>query len=106
MFFLVKLFEEYCIFMLLIQLIPEGSSRHEQAAFVTVLLQLVMDHLVAADVLLCGQSSSLPLTLSASNNYSILAANVFYFTTRVVDCVWNGKQIILFRVGNIFLCVL
>lgn len=71
---------------------PEGSTRQEQMAYATALLQLVMEHLVASDVLLCGQSSSLPLTLPMNSNYSTLAANVFYFTSRLVDCMWNGKQ--------------
>uniref|UniRef100_A0A915IK38 WD repeat and FYVE domain-containing protein 3 n=1 Tax=Romanomermis culicivorax TaxID=13658 RepID=A0A915IK38_ROMCU len=78
---------------LTLKVIPEGSSRTEQSAFITHLLRSVMDHLVAADVLLCGQSLSLPLTLSVTSNYSVLAANVFYFTARTVDCIWNGLYV-------------
>lgn len=50
-----------------------------------------MDHLIASDVLLYGNASSLPLTVGQSSDYSTLAANVFYFTSRVTDCLWSGS---------------
>ena len=76
---------------LLQQSIPEQSSRREQCDFVTALMNACMDHLLASDVLIFGQSASLPLTAAVTGTgYSTLAANVFYFASRLVDSVWNG----------------
>lgn len=47
----------------------------------------VMDHLLAADVLL-GEQAALPIATGAS--YANMANNVFYFASRVVDKLWQG----------------
>jgi len=48
-----------------------------------------MDHLVAVDVLLGDQGA---LQIMAGGNYGNLASNVFYFTSRVVDKLIQGKN--------------
>lgn len=70
---------------------PEQASPEAVAVFTTTILQSSMEHLIASDVLLYGQANSLPLTFRQAGNYNSLAANVFYFASRMVDCVWNGE---------------
>lgn len=48
---------------------------------------MIMEHLLAADVLL-GDQAALPI--SSGGNYSNMANNVFYFASRLVDKVWQG----------------
>ncbi|XP_043915423.1 WD repeat and FYVE domain-containing protein 3 [Protopterus annectens] len=72
---------------LLLEASPERSTRSQQKEFQTHILDSVMDHLIAADVLL-GEEASLPITTGGS--YQILISNVFYFTQRVVDKLWQG----------------
>ncbi|KAB1282507.1 WD repeat and FYVE domain-containing protein 3 [Camelus dromedarius] len=72
---------------LLLEASPERSTRTQQKEFQTYILDSVMDHLLAADVLL-GEDASLPITSGGS--YQILVNNVFYFTQRVVDKLWQG----------------
>ncbi|XP_063129119.1 WD repeat and FYVE domain-containing protein 3 isoform X6 [Rattus norvegicus] len=72
---------------LLLEASPERSTRTQQKEFQTHILDSVMDHLLAADVLL-GEDASLPITSGGS--YQVLVNNVFYFTQRVVDKLWQG----------------
>ncbi|XP_041447245.1 WD repeat and FYVE domain-containing protein 3 isoform X2 [Xenopus laevis] len=72
---------------LLLEASPERSTRAQQKEFQTYILDSVMDHLLAADVLL-GEDASLPIT--TGGNYHVLVNNVFYFTQRVVDKLWQG----------------
>ncbi|XP_077131917.1 WD repeat and FYVE domain-containing protein 3 isoform X2 [Ranitomeya variabilis] len=72
---------------LLLEATPERSTRAQQKEFQTYILDSVMDHLLAADVLL-GEDASLPVTTGGS--YQVLVNNVFYFTQRVVDKLWQG----------------
>ncbi|CAO2639174.1 WD repeat and FYVE domain-containing protein 3 [Lemmus lemmus] len=72
---------------LLLEASPERSTRTQQKEFQTHILDSVMDHLLAADVLL-GEDASLPMTSGGS--YQVLVNNVFYFTQRVVDKLWQG----------------
>ena len=51
------------------------------------MLKTIMDHLVAMDVLL-GDQAAMPLV--AGGSHSNMAANVFYFTSRVVDKLIQG----------------
>ena len=53
------------------------------------MLKTIMDHLVAVDVLLGDQGA---LQIMAGGNYGNLASNVFYFTSRVVDKLIQGKN--------------
>ncbi|BFZ02583.1 hypothetical protein BsWGS_05621 [Bradybaena similaris] len=66
---------------------PEHASRAQQKEFQTEMLKILMDHLLAADMLL-GEQAALPIMSGSS--YSNLAANVFYFASRVVDKMWHG----------------
>ncbi|XP_077377164.1 WD repeat and FYVE domain-containing protein 3 isoform X1 [Festucalex cinctus] len=72
---------------LLLEASPERSTRTQQKEFQSNILDGVMEHLLAADVLL-GEDSSLPL--SSGGSYQILVHNVFYFCQRVVDKLWQG----------------
>lgn len=54
------------------------------------MLSVVMDHLLAADVLLGEQGA---LSLSTGGNYLHMANNVFYLAGRVVDKLWQGSFI-------------
>ncbi|XP_023814561.1 WD repeat and FYVE domain-containing protein 3 isoform X4 [Oryzias latipes] len=72
---------------LLLEASPERSTRTQQKEFQSNILDGVMEHLLAADVLL-GEDASLPL--SSGGSYQILVNNVFYFTQRVVDKLWQG----------------
>ncbi|KAK3103345.1 hypothetical protein FSP39_018631 [Pinctada imbricata] len=66
---------------------PDNATRAQRREFQTEVLQTVMDHLLAADVLL-GDQSALPNP--AIGNYTNMANNVFYFASRVVDKLWQG----------------
>ncbi|XP_078070095.1 WD repeat and FYVE domain-containing protein 3 isoform X4 [Mustelus asterias] len=72
---------------LLLEASPDRSTRAQQKEFQTCILDSVMDHLLAADVLL-GEDATLPITSGGS--YNILVNNVFYFTQRLVDKLWQG----------------
>lgn len=72
---------------------PEHASRAQQKEFQTEMLKILMDHLLAADMLL-GEQAALPIMSGSS--YSNLAANVFYFASRVVDKMWHGNINTLF----------
>ncbi|KAG5834255.1 hypothetical protein ANANG_G00259620 [Anguilla anguilla] len=72
---------------LLLEASPERSTRTQQKEFQSYILDSVMEHLLAADVLL-GEDASLPITSGGS--YQVLVNNVFYFTQRVVDKLWQG----------------
>ena len=53
-----------------------------------------MEHLLAADVLLTGHSSSLaPSPAASAPDEPTLTANLYYFTSRLVDCLWNGLYV-------------
>ncbi|XP_054630463.1 WD repeat and FYVE domain-containing protein 3 isoform X3 [Dunckerocampus dactyliophorus] len=72
---------------LLLEASPERSTRTQQKEFQSNILDGVMEHLLAADVLLCEDST---LPLSSGGSYQILVHNVFYFSQRVVDKLWQG----------------
>ncbi|GFN82004.1 WD repeat and fyve domain-containing protein 3, partial [Plakobranchus ocellatus] len=67
---------------------PDHVSRAQQRQFQTEMLKIVMEHLLAADVLL-GEQAALPL-MGSQHSYSHMAASVFYFASRVVDKMWHG----------------
>jgi hypothetical protein len=49
-----------------------------------------MDHLLAADALM-GEQAALPVATGGS--YANMATNIFYFSARVVDKLWQGAYI-------------
>ncbi|KAH9494853.1 WD repeat and FYVE domain-containing protein 3, partial [Bulinus truncatus] len=66
---------------------PEHASRAQQKEFQTEMLKILMDHLLAADILL-GEQAALPMMSGSS--YSHMATSVFYFASRLVDKMWHG----------------
>lgn len=66
------------------------SSHNQQCEFQMDILSLVMDHLLAADVLL-GEQAAMPIV--GGGSYSNIVPNVFYFTSCLVDKLWQGKII-------------
>uniref|UniRef100_A0A8C4ZMQ7 WD repeat and FYVE domain containing 3 n=1 Tax=Gadus morhua TaxID=8049 RepID=A0A8C4ZMQ7_GADMO len=72
---------------LLLEASPERSTRTQQKEFQSFILDGVMDHLLAADLLL-GEDSS--LAVSSGGSYQTLVHNIFYFSQRVVDKLWQG----------------
>ncbi|KAJ8285363.1 hypothetical protein GJAV_G00025980 [Gymnothorax javanicus] len=72
---------------LLLEASPERSTRTQQKEFQSYVLDCVMEHLLATDVL-HGEDASVPI--STGGSYHTLVHNVFYFTQRVVDKLWQG----------------
>ncbi|KAL3875787.1 hypothetical protein ACJMK2_033704 [Sinanodonta woodiana] len=69
---------------IMLEAFPEHATRTQQREYQTEILKTLMDHLLAADILL-GDLGAHP-----GANYSIVAQNVFYFASRVVDKLWQG----------------
>ncbi|XP_035824115.1 WD repeat and FYVE domain-containing protein 3 isoform X2 [Aplysia californica] len=67
---------------------PDHASRAQQKEFQTEMLHILMEHLLAADVLL-GESAGLGGVMTGSS-YSNMATSVFYLASRVVDKMWHG----------------
>ncbi|KAK2725772.1 hypothetical protein QYM36_000305, partial [Artemia franciscana] len=72
---------------LLLEGLPEGSSHIQQCKFFTEILSLMMDHLIAADILI-GEQAALPVVIGGNIHH--IASNVIYFTGRLVDKLWLG----------------
>ena len=66
---------------------PDNASRQQRHEFQTEIMKTMMEHLVAADVLL-GEQAALPIATGGS--YVSMANNVFYFASRVVDKLWQS----------------
>lgn len=67
---------------------PDNATRQQRHEFQTEITKTIMEHLVAADVLL-GEQAALPIATGGS--YVSMANNVFYFASRVVDKLWQSK---------------
>ncbi|XP_065351177.1 WD repeat and FYVE domain-containing protein 3 [Cloeon dipterum] len=67
---------------------PEQSSSAQQSIFQTELLAILMEHLLAADVLI-GEQAALPVVPGGS--IQNLAPNVYYLAGRIVDKMWQGS---------------
>eukprot|EP00095_Tigriopus_kingsejongensis_P009945 maker-scaffold981_size73921-snap-gene-0.19 protein:Tk09945 transcript:maker-scaffold981_size73921-snap-gene-0.19-mRNA-1 annotation:"low quality protein: wd repeat and fyve domain-containing protein 3" len=72
---------------LLLDAQPEGTSHAQQCRFQTELLGIVMDHLLAADILI-GDQAAMPIV--PGGNIQNIAPNVFYLASRLVDKLWQG----------------
>lgn len=72
---------------MLLEAAPTHSSHVQQCEFQTEVLSSLMEHLLAADVLL-GEQAALPIATGGS--YSYITPNVFYFTSCLVDKLWQG----------------
>lgn len=68
---------------------PENSELSQQIAFQTEIISALMDHLVAADVLV-GEQAALPIVPLLQSHVQNISPNVFYLTARIVDKMWQG----------------
>lgn len=69
---------------------PENTDIALQASFQTEIITALMDHLLAADMLV-GEQAALPIVPLLQSHISNIAPNVFYLTARVVDKLWQGS---------------
>ncbi|KRY48283.1 WD repeat and FYVE domain-containing protein 3 [Trichinella britovi] len=65
------------------------NTVEEFRPLVTAFLLNTMDRLEATDVLARGVGVPMCSPAAPCTNYSILAANIFYFAGKVVYCLWN-----------------
>lgn len=68
---------------------PENSELSQQITFQTEIISALMDHLLAADVLV-GEQAALPIVPLLQSHVQNISPNVFYLTARVVDKMWQG----------------
>ncbi|KAJ9586850.1 hypothetical protein L9F63_019532, partial [Diploptera punctata] len=66
---------------------PEAASGGQQTRFQTEVLGTLMEHLLAADVLI-GEQAALPVVPGGGPQY--IAPNVCYLAARIVDKLWQG----------------
>lgn len=69
---------------------PENSELSHQIAYQTEIITALMDHLLAADVLV-GEQAALPIVPLLQSHVQYIAPNVFYLTARIVDKMWQGS---------------
>lgn len=69
---------------------PEFSTTAQQITFQTEIITAVIDHLIAADVLV-GEQAALPIVPLLQSHVHHIAPNVFYVTARIVDKLWQGQ---------------
>lgn len=74
---------------LVIDASPEHSDIAMQISFQTEIITALMDHLLAADMLV-GEQAALPIVPLLQSHIQNIAPNVFYLTARVVDKLWQG----------------
>jgi hypothetical protein len=72
---------------LLLDAHPENTIHAQQCRFQTELLGILMDHLLAADILI-GDQAAMPIV--PGGNIQHIAPNVFYLASRLVDKLWQG----------------
>lgn len=77
---------------LVIDASPESSDIAMQTSFQTEIITALMDHLLAADMLV-GEQAALPIVPLLQSHIQNIAPNVFYLTARIVDKLWQGKCI-------------
>lgn len=68
---------------------PENSLLSHKIEYQTEISNALIEHLLAADVLV-GEQAALPIVPLLQSHVQYIAPNVFYFTTRVVDKLWQG----------------
>lgn len=66
---------------------PPCTNVRQRSRFQTEILGVIMDHLLAADVLI-GDQAALPIVNGGNAQY--IAPNVFYLASRLVDKLWQG----------------
>ena len=67
---------------------PEHASTNQQTLYQTEILSALMEHLLAADILI-GEQAALPVVPGGSSNNII--SNVCYASARIVDKLWQGN---------------
>lgn len=68
---------------------PDHSELAPQIEFQTEIITALMDHLIAADVLV-GEQAALPIVPLLQSHIQNIPPNVFYLTARIVDKMWQG----------------
>lgn len=68
---------------------PDTASVSQHTRFQTEVLGTLMEHLLAADVLI-GEQAALPIVPGGSLQY--IAPNVCYLAGRIVDKLWQGEN--------------
>lgn len=68
---------------------PDKSSSAQQISYQTEILVTLMNHLLAADMLV-GDQAAIPVVPLQNAHIQHVAPNVFYLTTRIVDKLWQG----------------
>ncbi|BFF93489.1 WD repeat and FYVE domain-containing protein 3 [Drosophila madeirensis] len=68
---------------------PDTADMSLQVQYQTQIIIALMDHLLAADVLV-GEQAALPLVPILQSQMQHIAPNVFYLTARIVDKLWQG----------------
>lgn len=75
---------------LVLEASPENSDLDNQSAYQTEIISALMDHLLAADVLV-GEQAALPIVPLLQSHVQNIAPSVFYLTARIVDKTWQGS---------------
>lgn len=73
-----------------IQASPEGATSSQVSKYQTELLSTLMDHLLAADIMIGEQAAVSTVPGGSAQN---IPQNVCYLTCRVVDKLWQGVLI-------------
>ncbi|KAF7990932.1 hypothetical protein HCN44_000737 [Aphidius gifuensis] len=73
---------------LILEAWPEHASNGQQTHYQTEILSILMEHLLAADVLI-GEQAALPVVPGGSTNN--ITNNVCYLAARIVDKLWQGS---------------
>lgn len=68
---------------------PENSSSSQQSCYQTEVLCVLMEHLLAADMLV-GDQAAIPVVPLPTAHVQNVAPNVFYLAARIVDKLWQG----------------
>lgn len=74
---------------LILESSPDTASVSQHTRFQTEVLGTLMEHLLAADVLI-GEQAALPVVPGGSLQY--IAPNVCYLAARIVDKLWQGER--------------
>lgn len=69
---------------------PENSNIIQQTGYQTEILVTLMDHLLAADMLV-GDQAAIPIVPLGNAHVQHVPPNVFYLTARIVDKLWQGS---------------
>lgn len=68
---------------------PGKSTTTQQICYQTEIIVTLMDHLLAADMLV-GDQAAIPIVPLQNAHIQHVAPNVFYLTARIVDKLWQG----------------